>query len=120
MSKTSWARCNAPGAGSMRRGAWYEVVREIDDDYIVLQVYRQLFTVRRDQVTVKPKKPQSWSVVERPGPFGPPPVEGFTQEIITYGVCPNCCDRRLITDDREELMCVGCHKTYPVDRSEPC
>ena len=62
-----WARCLDNVADVLRRGAWYPIVDESDDDKVILEVRKKPVRVSRVDVTVRDTPPDHWSVVVRIG-----------------------------------------------------
>ena len=82
-----WARVGPAGAHTLRRGAWYPVVRISSSNIVVLDVNRHNVPVDRRFLEIRYHPPERWTIVrceprviERLGRIFP----------LTYAVCPAC------------------------------
>src|SRR5215813_10705864 len=80
-----WARVGPAGAHTLRRGAWYPVVRMSSSNIVVLDVNRRNVPVDRRLLEIRYQPPERWTIVrceprliERIGRIFP----------LTYAVCP--------------------------------
>ncbi|HEX9704388.1 MAG TPA: hypothetical protein VGA20_04020 [Gemmatimonadales bacterium] len=106
-----WARVGPAGAHTLRRGAWYPVVRISSSNIVVLDVNRKNVPVDKRLLEIRYHPPERWTVVEceprvmqRVGRVFP----------LTYAVCPTCRHRQAFDADRRELACDRCRKAAPV------
>jgi len=86
-----WARVGPAGAHTLRRGAWYPVVRMSSSNIVVLDVNRRNVPVDRRLLEIRYQPPERWTIVrceprliERIGRIFP----------LTYAVCPACRHRQ--------------------------
>src|SRR5881394_3854114 len=82
-----WARVGPAGAHTLRRGAWYPVVRISSSNIVVLDVNRHNVPVDR-------------RVMEKLGRVIP----------LTYAVCPSCRHRQGFQAGSNEMTCDRCKK----------
>lgn len=116
----AWARCVDNVADVLRRGAWYPVVEESAEGYVVVEVRDQRIRLRRGDVTVRTTAPDQWSIVMRTGVLRPT-LGGKGMEVVTtYAVCPHCRHRQDFIAKPVTLRCVRCGASSPVDWSETC
>lgn len=110
-----WAT-SAPGqADRLRRGAWYPVLEETADGHVVVEVDQQPLRLRREDVMIRPDRPDTWSVVVRTGVLRPT-LAG--QKLVTrYAVCPDCSSRQEFEGEPETLICNRCRRAAKVDWS---
>ena len=101
-----WARVGPAGAHTLRRGAWYPVVRMSTSNIVVLDVNRQNVPVDRRLLEIRYQPPERWTIVrceprliERVGRIFP----------LTYAVCPSCRHRQAFDASSEQLRCDKCH-----------
>ncbi len=102
-----WARVGPAGAHTLRRGAWYPVVRISTSNIVVLDVNRQNVPVDRRLLEIRYEVPSRWTIVrceprlaERVGRVFP----------LTYAVCPACRNRQAFDASTQELTCDKCHR----------
>jgi hypothetical protein len=103
-----WARVGPAGAHTLRRGAWYPVVRISSSNIVVLDVNRHNVPVDRRFLEIRYHPPERWTIVrceprviERLGRIFP----------LTYAVCPSCRHRQGIDAKTNEMACDRCHKS---------
>jgi hypothetical protein len=101
-----WARVGPSGAHTLRRGAWYPVVRISSTNIVVLDVNRHNVPVDRRLLEIRYHPPERWSIVrceprdiQRVGRLFP----------LTYGVCPTCRHRQAFDAGLTDLACDRCH-----------
>jgi len=109
MEVRPWARVVGDVNVSVRRGAWYEVIR-LTPDAALLAVNRRTFNVPRTAVQVAIVRPREWSVVSRPFDAVDLPVGWGSR----YGVCPRCSQRASLKDQHVEMKCPGCREVFPI------
>src|SRR2546427_9058320 len=71
MTKLGWARCGDNVADVLRRGAWYPIVEETKDGHVVVAVRNRQVRLSRDDVQVRERAPDHWSIVVRTGVLRP-------------------------------------------------
>lgn len=118
MATRGWARCNDNVADVLRRGAWYPIVEETDDDHVIVEVRNRRVRLTRADIRVRHDPPERWSVVVRTGVLRP--TLGGREVSRTYAVCPSCHQRVEFTGTPAILECSGCGKSAAVDWSETC
>jgi hypothetical protein len=103
-----WARVGPAGAHTLRRGAWYPVVRMSSSNIVVLDVNRRNVPVDRRLLEIRYQPPERWTIVrceprliERIGRIFP----------LTYAVCPACRHRQAFGADSKRLTCDRCHNS---------
>ena len=103
-----WARVGPAGAHTLRRGAWYPVVRISSSNIVVLDVNRHNVPVDRRLLEIRYHPPERWTIVqceprvmERLGRIFP----------LTYAVCPACRHRQAFDAESKDLVCDKCHQT---------
>lgn len=106
-----WARVGPRGLHTLRRGAWYPVVRISSSHIVVLDVNRRNVPVDRRFLEIRYHPPERWSIVrcepreqERLGRVFP----------LTYAVCPVCRHRQAFESRVDEMVCDKCHKAAPL------
>lgn len=119
MPPGGWARCLDSVADVLRRGAWYEIVEESDEDLIV-SVRSRRVRVSRNDVRIRDEAPDQWSIVVRTGLLRPTLGASRTSVHTTYAVCPACHQRQEFKGTPKSLTCAGCGLTADVDWSETC
>lgn len=102
-----WARVGPLGAHTLRRGAWYPVVRISSGNIVVLDVNRHNIPVDKRLLEIRYHRPERWTIVrceprvmQRVGRIFP----------LTYGVCPSCRHRQAFGADAKDLTCDRCHE----------
>ncbi len=114
-----WARVGPAGAHTLRRGAWYPVVRISSSNIVVLDVNRHNVPVDRRFLEIRYHPPERWTIVrceprviERLGRiFQPRVIERLGRIFpLTYAVCPACRHRQGIEARTNEMECDRCHK----------
>jgi len=101
-----WARVGPSGAHSLRRGAWYPVVRMSTTNIVVLDVNRHNVPVDRRLLEIRYHPPERWTIVR----CEPRVAERLGRTFpLTYAVCPTCRHRQAFTAERKDLTCDRCH-----------
>src|SRR5258708_14632949 len=97
-----WARVGPSGAHTLRRGAWYPVVRISSTNIVVLDVNRRNVPVDRRLLEIRYHPPERWSIMrceprnlQRVGRLFP----------LTYAVCPTCWHRHALATGFTQLTC---------------
>ena len=100
MAKPQWARSRGElgEREGLRRGAWYRVMEDQGNSWLVLDVHNVEVRIPRDHVEMRGERPQSWSVVRHP-----------------YLVCPGCHTRRYVSGEPPGYRCPDCDNEYPID-----
>ena len=111
-----WARVGPSGAHTLRRGAWYPVVRISSSNIVVLDVNRKNVPVDKRLLEIRYQPPEGWTVVQ---------CEARMQQRVgrlfplTYAVCPSCRNRQAFATPSTELTCERCRTTAPLAPEEP-
>lgn len=110
-----WARVGPHGAHTLRRGAWYPVVRISSGNIVVLDVNRRNIPVDKRLLEIRYHRPERWTIVQceprvmqRVGRIFP----------LTYAVCPSCRHRQAFNGDAKELTCDRCHQAAALTWNE--
>src|SRR5690349_1608187 len=84
---SGWARSRGDRAESegLRRGAWYRIVEDSGQPWVVLEVHQVELRVPKESLEVRKDRPKSWSVVHEP-----------------HLVCPGCHKRQHVGGQRSE------------------
>jgi hypothetical protein len=100
MAKQQWARSRGDlgEKEGLRRGAWYRVVEDNGNPWVVLDVHNVEIRIPREDVEVRADRPHTWSVVRHP-----------------YLVCPGCHTRRYVIGEPRGYRCPECGNEYPID-----
>lgn len=121
MTTSGWARCTDSVADVLRRGAWYPIVEDTGDQYVVLAVRERRVRLSRADVTVRDQPPDQWSIVVRTGVLRPTLGGGKGKELVTtYAVCPHCRYRQDLAGKPRHATCDSCGRTSDVDWSKTC
>jgi hypothetical protein len=107
MEVRPWARIVGDVNVSVRRGAWYEVIR-LTPDAALLEVNRRTLNVPRSAVQVSLVRPREWSVVPRPYDAVDLPLAWGSH----YAVCPRCSQRASLSSAQVEMQCPGCSEVF--------
>jgi hypothetical protein len=103
-----WARVGPSGAHTLRRGAWYPVVRISSSNIVVLDVNRHNVPVDRRFLEIRYHPPERWTIVK----CEPRVMEKLGRVIpLTYAVCPACRHRQGFQAGSDEMTCDRCKKT---------
>ncbi|MGH7530982.1 MAG: hypothetical protein ACREMN_11415 [Gemmatimonadales bacterium] len=97
---------------SLRRGAWYRLIR-VDGLGAVVDVNRQAVPVVRAFLQVSKTPPRRWTVVPRPRD-----VPARVQVGSHYAVCPSCRDRVPLRGRPSRMTCDRCRVDFAVDWDE--
>lgn len=108
-----WARSYGSRAErlGLRRGAWYRVVEDRSQPWVVLDVNHIEVRVPRLYLQFRGESPSAWCVVE--------PAAAGSEQSPTRVVCPACHARYGLRQRITELQCQACGKVYPVDWENP-
>lgn len=103
-----WARVGPAGAHTLRRGAWYPVVRISSSNIVVLDVNRRNMPVDKRLLEIRYHPPERWTVVQC--------EERIAHRVghdipLTYAVCPSCRHRQVFEPGLHELECERCRKS---------
>jgi len=100
MADIGWARSRGERAekDGLRRGAWYRIVEDPKETWVVLDVHRVEIRVPKESLETTKERPKAWSVVHVP-----------------HLVCPGCHKRRHVSGQPKEVKCFECGNTYTVD-----
>ena len=109
MEVRPWARVVGDVNVSVRRGAWYEVIR-LTPDAALLNVHQRTLNVPRSAVQVATVRPREWSVVPRPYDAVDLPLGWGAR----YAVCPRCSQRASLKDQHVEMQCPGCREVFSI------
>jgi DNA-directed RNA polymerase subunit RPC12/RpoP len=106
-----WGRVwpvSRPEADPMpRHGAWYPVVNR-GETRVVLDAHGQRVALPVEQVEVRDKRPDRFTVVYRVS-NQPNPARGTRQDLgRVYAVCPSCTARSRLIGQPEETQCRSC------------
>jgi len=86
------------GQEGLRRGAWYRIVEEAAQPWIVLDVHQVEVRVPKDNVDIRKDRPKAWSVVHEP-----------------HLVCPGCHKRQYVSGQPKDVKCVECGNSFGVE-----
>jgi hypothetical protein len=97
---SGWARSRGDRAESegLRRGAWYRIVEDSGQPWVVLEVHQVELRVPKESLEVRKDRPKSWSVVHEP-----------------HLVCPGCHKRQHVGGQPKDVKCHECGNSYSVD-----
>jgi hypothetical protein len=100
MADIGWGRSRGKRAEAqgLRRGAWYRVVEDPKQDWVVLDVHHVEIRMDRADVELRPEPPKTWSVVREP-----------------HLVCPACHRRHVVAEGAKDAKCPECGRSYPID-----
>ncbi len=117
-----WARARPPGAGALRRGAWYRVVGDNGNGSVVVDLGpRGTAEVPRSQIQIRHHRPPYFSIVVR-SPEDPNPVRGTPRDVgDRYAVCPHSHTRvPLNGDEKPYIDCPECGCRFAIAWHEAC
>lgn len=117
MVEAGWARSRGSQAepDGLRRGAWYRVVDDIAPDYVVLDVNQVQIRVAREHVQLRGGPPTAWSVVQPSRGEAEAHGRPSTRLREPHFVCPRCHTRYHLVQGLQELKCLECQQTYPIE-----
>ena len=119
MMSQIWARVRKEGAHILRRGAWYNVLREPKNGIVLLEINKQIVPMNEQFVTLSRQRPAKWSVVAREtADYGARRASMTGRLEPTYAVCPHCRTRTNVDHSMTETACPKCGNTYEVDWGE--
>jgi hypothetical protein len=100
MAELGWARSrgNRAEKKGLRRGAWYRVVEDADQSYLVLDVHQVEIRIPKEDLEARRDRPKAWSVVHEP-----------------HLVCPGCHKRQHVSGQPNEVKCPECGNSFAVD-----
>ena len=100
MSNIGWARTrgNRAEKEGLRRGAWYRVVEDAGQAWVVVDVHQVEVRVPKESLEMRQDRPKTWSVVHEP-----------------HLVCPGCHRRQHVLGQPKEVKCYECGNSYVVD-----
>jgi len=104
-----WARVKGDVNCSIRRGAWYQVLR-LTPEAAILEVGPRSLSIPRDLLQIIPFRPRAWSVVSRPYDAIDLPMAWGSR----YAVCPLCRHRMPVRREQRLLRCARCGETLPI------
>lgn len=107
MATERWARLRDNSRCGVRRGAWY-LVLSAGPDEVVLQVNRAALVLPRSHFEVTDQRPTRWSVIERPADTVMLPTSWGAR----YAVCPQCAERRPVSQAPGQMRCPRCKQTF--------
>ncbi|HUL02087.1 MAG TPA: hypothetical protein VLV16_02520 [Gemmatimonadales bacterium] len=107
-----WAQIRGDVNYSVRRGAWYSVLR-ITPDAAVLEVGQRSVSVPRAVVEVTFVRPREFSVVPRPYDAVDLPISWGAR----YAVCPSCKERLQLRREQNTMQCTRCGESAGVNWS---
>src|SRR5258708_22579836 len=97
-----WARVGPAGAHTLRRGAWYPVVRISSTNIVVLDVNRHNVPVDRRLLEIRYHPPERWSIVR----CDPRDIQRVGRLLpLTYGLWPTCRPRHALHARRTQSAC---------------
>lgn len=104
-----WVKLKHDVSTSLRRGAWYKVIKLAALEAVV-DVKGKPVTVPRSAVELAAAPPLQWSVVPSPKNAPRYPSSWGPQ----YAVCPNCRDRAALVGHPASLRCSRCNQLFEV------
>lgn len=107
-----WAQVRGDVNCSVRRGAWYQVVR-LTPEAAVVEVGQRSVSIPRELVQVTFVRPKEWAVVPRPYDAVDLPISWGSR----YGVCPACQQRMPLKREQTALRCARCGESATIDWS---
>lgn len=119
--RRKWARAKGAGAHGLRRGAWYMVVNDAQENVVLLNVRKTNVPVPRSMLDIIDEQPSKWSVVKwQEAQRG---ARRASQENLglLYAVCPACGERgKIEPPNTAQITCAHCHGTFLLDWDHPC
>ena len=95
-------------AKSLRRGAWYEVLKNDQPDRAAIRMGSRIVTVPRRVVEIRPARPAYFSVVNRVEYDREPGRKSQYNLGKLYIVCPACAHRVALRGRPEKTQCPQC------------
>ena len=96
---------------TMRRGAWYPVVRDELSDRVSIKMGHRAVEVPRRILEFRRQRPEHFSVVTRAGYDRDPRRKSEHDLGMHYAVCPACAHRFGLFGEPETILCPQCdHK----------
>lgn len=114
MTGLQWARLRSTEAATLRRGAWYRVVK-LTPQEAVLDVNGKPTPFPRPSLEILPERPKQWAVVPRPSRSPRLPTTWGPR----YGVCPNCRERARLEEQTVSLRCPKCNGFFEIGWDHP-
>ena len=114
MSQFQWARLRTDVKCTLRRGAWYRIVKLSSTDAVV-DVKGRPVSVPRGVVQLSITPGARWTVVPRPKDALRVPAAWGPK----YAVCPNCRDRAPLKGNPASIRCSRCNGLFEVAWNEP-
>jgi hypothetical protein len=99
---------------SLRRGAWYPVVRDELPDRVTIIMDGHPMDVPRRILEVRRHRPRHFSVINRVGDQTKSRRESLYNLGKYYAVCPRCAHRFALWGQPEEKQCPQCGHDGPV------
>src|SRR2546426_4301910 len=105
MADIGWARSRGGRAEKegLRRGAWYRIVEESGNPWIVLDVHQVEVRVPKENVDIRKDRPKAWSVVHEP-----------------HLVCPGCHKRQYVSGQPKDVKCHERSEEHTSELQSPC
>jgi hypothetical protein len=97
----------------LRHGAWYPVVRDLDQRVVVVVKDRRV-AVPRHLLEFRERRPERFTVVYRPKTRAEPSYGTPGDLGRIYAVCPACGARMPVFGEPPSLVCRGCGHRGPV------
>ena len=100
MADIGWVRSRGERAekDGLRRGAWYRIVEDAKQSWVVVDVHQVEVRVAKDDLEIRKDRPKAWSIVHEPHP-------GQTR----------CHKRQHTSGQPKQVKCFECGNTYTVD-----
>jgi hypothetical protein len=115
-----WGRLKRADGHGLRRGAWYPVLDESQQDVVTLDVNRQSVAVDRSIIELTSDKPHKWSVVRWSPREDEAKLAAQANLGPTYGVCPNCRGRANLNATDTQRKCQVCELLFEIDWGSSC
>jgi len=114
MPQAQWARLQTDVKCTLRRGAWYRILKLTSADAVV-DVKGKPVSIPRGTLQLSSTPGARWTVVPRPkGALRLPAAWG-----PKYAVCPNCRNRASLKGDPARMRCDRCNGLFEVAWNEP-
>ena len=116
-----WARVRPEGAHILRRGAWYNVLREPKHGIVLLEINKRIVPMNEQFVVLSRERPEKWAVVARnPDDYQARRASMSRSLDATYVVCPHCRTRANAEHTAHEYACPSCKGTFEIDWGIAC